>query len=58
MVFLFYHCVISNVSILKKNDTATGVPVSIPLVVDHARGFSATWNETVIRPYEGSAVFW
>jgi hypothetical protein len=49
---------ISNVSIFKKNDTATGVHVSIPLVVDHARGFSATWNEIVIRPYEGSAVFW
>ena len=35
-----------------------GVHVSIPLLVDHARGFSATWNEIVIRPYEGSAVFW
>jgi len=49
---------ISNVSIFKKNDTATGVHVSIPLLVDHARGFSATWNEIMIRPYEGSAVFW
>ena len=35
-----------------------GVHVSIPLLVDHARGFSATWNEIVIRPQEGSAVFW
>jgi hypothetical protein len=35
-----------------------GVHVSIPLLVDHAHGFSATWNETRDRPQEGSAIFW
>jgi len=35
-----------------------GVHVSIPLPVDHAHGFSATWNETRDRPQEGSAIFW
>lgn len=36
----------------------TGVYVSAPLMVDHAHGFSATWNKTVDRPFEGNATFW
>ena len=36
----------------------TGVFVSVPLLVDHATGFSATWNRTVSRAFEGNATFW
>ncbi|MGI9152461.1 MAG: hypothetical protein ACR2IY_01105, partial [Rubrivivax sp.] len=43
---------------LRDQGTGTGVYVSAPLMVDHARGFSATWNRTVDRPYEGNATFW
>lgn len=35
-----------------------GVHVSIPLIVDHKHGFSATWNVTRERPQEGKSVFW
>ena len=31
---------------------------SAPLLVDHAHGFSATWNTTRKRPLEGVASFW
>ena len=36
----------------------SGVHVSAPLLVDHAHGYSATWNRTVTRPFEGNLMFW
>jgi hypothetical protein len=36
----------------------TGVHASVPLMVDHVHGFSATWNEVRSRPLEGVSAFW
>lgn len=43
---------------LQKRGRGSGVYVSAPLMVDHAHGYSATWNREVVRPFEGNATFW
>lgn len=45
-------------AMLQNRIIGTGGYVSVPLMVDHAHGFSATWNRTVIRSFEGNATFW
>lgn len=43
---------------LQEHGVGSGVYVSVPLLVDHAHGFSATWNRDRLRPFEGNAKFW
>jgi hypothetical protein len=41
-----------------KGELTSGGYISVPLLVDHAAGFSHTWGKQVQRDFEGSSSFW